>query len=71
MATNKEAGVTCRCLCFGFLLHIMYTYFFFLLTALHPSQSLLTDVRTWNKGQLELCSDLQYGGALTFIPRIH
>jgi hypothetical protein len=37
---------TCRCLCFGFLLHIMYTYFFFRLTALHPSQSLLTEVRT-------------------------
>jgi hypothetical protein len=36
------------CLCFGFLLQIIYTYLpFFLLTLLHPSHSFFTELRTF------------------------
>jgi hypothetical protein len=36
------------CLCFGFLLQIIYTYLpFFRLTLLHPSHSFLTELRTF------------------------
>jgi hypothetical protein len=36
------------CLCFGFLLQMIYTYLpFFLLTLLHPSHSFLTELRTF------------------------
>jgi hypothetical protein len=39
---------TYLCLCFGFLLQIIYTYRpFFLRTLLHPSHSFLTELRTF------------------------
>jgi hypothetical protein len=40
--------ITHLCLCFGFLLQIIYTYRpFFLLTLLHPSHSFFTELRTF------------------------
>ncbi|KAF9735267.1 hypothetical protein PMIN01_06672 [Paraphaeosphaeria minitans] len=45
---KKESDTTYLCLCFGFLLQIMYTYLpFFLRTLLHPSHSFFTDDRTF------------------------
>lgn len=41
-------GITYLCLCFGFLLQMMYTYLPpFLRTLLHPSHSFLTELRTF------------------------
>ncbi|KAK7188756.1 hypothetical protein PSPO01_05389 [Paraphaeosphaeria sporulosa] len=46
--SQKESDGTYLCLCFGFLLQMMYTYFpFFLRTLLHPSHSFFTDDRTF------------------------
>lgn len=45
---HKKNPLTHLCLCFGFLLQIIYTYFpFFLRTLLHPSHSFLTELRTF------------------------
>lgn len=55
---KRKKKQTHRCLCFGFLLQIIYTYFpFFLLTLLHPSHSFLTELRTFMPRVCCCCDD--------------